>query len=139
MYSYVINYLAENRLQLIKFIIVGFLTLGINLGCFHFFYDYLLWDYRIAVSMAYVLAVITHFSLHRLVTFQATDQDFVNNTWKYLTMLALNYVVMFSIVWCAVNIAQVSPYIGLIASTAITMVINFLVMRHFVFKIEELA
>jgi len=128
------HYAETHRVQLVKFIFVGLLTFGIYICCFHFFYRLARLDYKLAVSLAYVMTVASHFLLHRFFTFGAAEQAFVHHTWKYLLMLGLNYVVSLGVVWISVEVAKISPYFGVVASTGITAGISFFVMKYFVFQ-----
>jgi putative flippase GtrA len=128
------RYLAEHRTQIAKFVTVGLVTFGINFLFFHVFFGWFQWDYRVAVSLAYVITVISHFSLHLLFTFSAAEQQFVHNAGKYLLMLALNYGMTLAVVGLVVEVAKLSPYIGVIASTAATASMSFFVMKYFVFQ-----
>src|SRR5450631_3722923 len=112
-----VQYVLEHRRQLLKFIIVGLITFGINFASFHLCYGVLAFGYKLAVSLAYVAAVVAHFLLHRIFTFRASDQALHDHTWRYLLMLALNYAISLSVVWATVELAKVSPYFGVIAST----------------------
>jgi putative flippase GtrA len=49
-------------------------------------------------------------------------------------MLAVNYGITLSIVGLLVEVVKLSPYIGVIASTAATASTSFFVMKYFVFK-----
>jgi putative flippase GtrA len=133
-WRYAIRYIIEHRLQLTKFVIVGFVTFGINFSFFHLFYGLLGLDYRIAVSLAYVITVISHFLLHRFFTFSAKEQYLIHNAGKYLLMLALNYAITMTVVWLVVEVVGVSPYIGVIASAATTASASFFIMKYFVFR-----
>jgi putative flippase GtrA len=129
-----IDYVATHRIQLARFVFVGFLTFGINISCFHFFYGLLAFDYKVAVSIAYAVTVISHFLLHRFFTFAAADQALIHHTWRYLLMLGLNYVLSIAVVCATVEIAKIAPYFGVVASTAVTAVTSFFVMKYFVFS-----
>jgi putative flippase GtrA len=133
MLSDIIQYALVHRAQLAKFTVVGFLVFGVYVGCFHFFYRVMGLDYKLAVSLAYVIGVACHFLLHRFFTFGAAEQDLVHHTWKYLLMLGLNYAVSLGVVWIVVEVVKISPYFGLVASTGITAGISFFMMKHFVF------
>ena len=134
MFQHAIRYLIEHRIQLAKFVVVGIVTFGINFLFFHVFYGLFHWDYRIAVSLAYVITVISHFLLHRIFTFSAAEQQMVHNAGKYLLMLAVNYGITLTVVGFVVEVVGWSPYIGVIASTAATASTSFFVMKYFVFK-----
>jgi len=133
MLARVVRYAQTHRAQLAKFVFVGLLTFGVYICCFHFLYRVARLDYKLAVSLAYVMTVASHFLLHRFFTFGAADQAFVHHTWRYLLMLGLNYVVSLGVVWIAVEVAKISPYFGVVASTGVTAGISFFMMKHFVF------
>lgn len=128
-----LRYLAEHRTQLAKFIGVGLVTFWINFLFFHVFYGLFHLDYRIAVSLAYVITVIFHFLLHRVFTFEAAEQHFGHNTGKYVVMLVLNYTITVVAVWFVVEVLRLSPYVGVVASTAATASTSFFFMKYFVF------
>ena len=128
------RYVAEHRLQLTKFAIVGLVTFGIYISSFHLFYGLFSLDYKIAVSLAYLVTVICHFLLHRVFTFSAGEQYLMHNAGKYLLMLALNYAIAMTVVWLVVEVVGVSPYIGVVASTAATASASFFIMKYFVFR-----
>ncbi|MBI3774085.1 MAG: GtrA family protein [Gammaproteobacteria bacterium] len=126
-------YLSEHRIQLVKFISVGLVTFGINFSFFHLFYGLLHLDYKIAVSFAYLITVASHFLLHRVFTFEAAGQHLGHNTGKYVVMLVLNYTITVMVAWFVVEVLRVSPYVGVIASTAATASTSFFLMKYFVF------
>lgn len=128
------RYLVTHRQQLAKFVIVGFVTFGIYFLSFHLFYGLLRLDYRIAVTFAYLITVISHFLLHRFYTFRAEEQHVVHNAGKYLLMLAFNYAVTMAVVSLVVEVVGFSPYTGVIASTATTACLSFIIMKYFVFR-----
>jgi len=128
------RYVVEHRIQLAKFLTVGLITFGINFFSFHIFFGIAGWDYRIAVSLAYVITVTSHFCLNRFFTFSASEQPIFHNVGKYLLLLPLNYGVTLAVVGVVVELAGLSPYLGVIASTLATSSVSFFVLKHFVFK-----
>lgn len=134
MLRHALRYLRDHRLQLTKFIIVGLVTFGINFFCFYVFYGLIHLHYKVAVSFAYVVTVISHFLLHRGFTFGAGEQRLTRNAGKYLLMLGLNYVLTLTVVWTVVEIVGASPYLGVIGATAATASSSFFVMKYFVFR-----
>lgn len=133
MIHYTLRYILEHRRQLAKFVFVGLLTFAINFSMFHVFYGLAKLDYRISVSIAYVITVVCHFLLHRFFTFDAAGQQLVHNLSKYLAMLGLNYLITLSMAWFVVEMLRLSPYFGVVASTAATACSSFFVMKYFVF------
>jgi putative flippase GtrA len=139
MIRHTLHYIVEHRWQLARFVFVGLLTFGINFSMFHLFYGLARIDYRISVSIAYAITVVCHFSLHRFFTFDAAEQQLAHNAGKYLAMLVLNYVITISMAWFVVEILGLSPYLGVVASTAATACTSFFVMKYFVFRKLEAA
>jgi putative flippase GtrA len=134
-----LGYLIAHRLQLVRFCFVGVVTFGINFSSFHLFYGVIALDYKAAVSLAYLITVVSHFTLHRVFTFGAGDQALFHHTWKYLTMLVLNYMISLTAVWICVEVARISPYFGIVASTFGTACVSFFAMKHFVFDRRKMA
>jgi putative flippase GtrA len=130
----ILSYFIKSRLEIIKFICVGFITFGINLFSFHICYGLLSLNYKIATSIAYIITTGAHFLLNRIFTFRATGQNISHHTFKYLIMLFLNYILTLMIMFVSVKLLTLSPYLALAISTAIIACSNFLVMRHIVFR-----
>lgn len=128
-----LRYLTKHQMQLTKFVAIGLATFGINFALFHLFFSLLHFDYKIAVSFAYVITVICHFLLHRFFTFSATEQQVTRNAGKYSLMLLINYGITLAVLWIVVEVIKVSPYIGIIAATAVTASTSFFLMKYFVF------
>ena len=135
MIKFFIQYLLTHYIQLSKFLFVGFLTFFINLGFFHFFYASLAFNYKIAITISYVISVICHFMLHRFFTFKNREQAVAHHLVKYGVMLALNYGITLGAMWMTINILVLSPYFGLVFATAITAVTSFFTMKYFVFRL----
>lgn len=127
------NFVISHWTQIVKFTVIGFLTFGINLLVFHIFYHYFELDYRLAITFAYIISLISHYLLHRYFTFRANGQNIKNSIFKYVVMLAINYVIIISVVWFITEVVSGSPYWGLVLSTAITASFSFFFMKYFVF------
>lgn len=133
MIRHALRYILDHRWQLTKFAVVGVLTFGVNFLMFHLFYGLAGVDYRVSVSLAYVITVVSHFMLHRFFTFEAAEQALAHNVGRYLAMLCLNYAITITTAWFVVEALGLSPYFGVIASTAATACTSFFVMKYFVF------
>lgn len=136
---YFLNYIVSHRVQLIRFIVIGLITFGISFVCFHLFYKVVHLDYRVAITLTYVITVASHFLLHRTFTFKAVGQKMVLNIWKYAFMMFVNYLNVVVIMWFLVDILKYTPYLGVFVSPAITALINFFMMKYFVFKSKQPA
>ncbi|EKD71439.1 MAG: hypothetical protein ACD_46C00181G0004 [uncultured bacterium] len=133
--KFLLNYLMQNQNQIIKFIVIGFTTFCINFLSFHFFYGICILNYKIATTFAYSITVVSHFTLHRIITFEVkrNEQHLGLHVGKYLFMLIINYIITITVMWATVEIIHGSAYIGLIASTMATASSSFFIMKYFVF------
>jgi putative flippase GtrA len=129
-----IHYWLTNFGQLCRFGLVGIATFGVNFLAFSVFFGLLHLDYRVAVSLAYLLTVCCHFLLNKRFTFGATEQKLRDNAPRYVLMLGLNYVITIVAAWLTVEVVGASPYFGVVASTAGTALSSFFVMKYFVFR-----
>lgn len=129
--------LTRHQLEGLKYIFVGFIILAIYLTLFHVFYHFLQLGHNKAASLAYVIAVSSHFLLHRTFTFGAVGQQIMPHLWKYALMLSVNYGLLLTVIWFFVEVLYCSPYFGLIASTVLSACFNFLMMKFFVFQFKE--
>ena len=132
----ILNYIIFHRLQLTKFVVVGLIACSIYFSSFYLFYSVSGLDYRVASSISYVLTLICHFLLHRIFTFKAMQLNVTSAGWRYLLMLAVNYLIMLTVVWCSTSFLKLSPYIGLFFSMCITANISFFSMKYFVFATQ---
>lgn len=123
----------EHKKTVPLFLFVGIVSLAVNVGSFTIFWRVLKIDYRIAVSLAYVLSVIVHFYLNRSLTFKIqgkpTHQQFI----KYLMMIAINYFMTLLVMYLVVEKIHWSPYIGILAAIGATVGISYLLLRYWVF------
>ncbi len=134
MFKFLLQYAIAHRVQLLKFVVFGIATFCIYFLSFHLLYGNLHIDYKIAVSIAYVITVTSHFLLHRTFTFEATNQNVSQHVGKYLFMLGINYSSMLAIMWLLVDFFKLSPYFGLVITTITSAGMSFLVMKYFVFR-----
>jgi putative flippase GtrA len=129
-YSECIKYLK----QVGKFGAVGIVIWIFNYTCFEYLYSFLKWDYRIAVSIAYVLSVSLHFVLNKRVTFNIKKQSGFQSELRYLMMLLINYLVVMALTYVTVEIAKLNPRFLFVFSPFITSGLSFILMKFFVFK-----
>lgn len=95
-------------------------------------------DYRVAVTIAYLLGVIFHFLTNKFLTFKNRDlSDATTQLFRYAAVAAFSYVLTMLIVLFAVERLHHPPYYGVIASLAVTVVVNYLLSKHWVFAHVE--
>jgi putative flippase GtrA len=115
--------------------LVGVATFAINNLFFWIFNSYLNLNYQLSITFSYFLTVASHFLLNHFFTYSGqADKGILGAFPKYLLMLVLNYLITLSVVSTTVELLGLSPYFGIVFSTAATAMTSFLVMNHFVFR-----
>jgi len=128
------QFLVENRRYIAAFLTVGALSAVVNFCSFSFFWKIVGIPYQYAVSIAYVLSVIFHFTGNRNVTFKSREPNLFLQVSKYLTMVLTNYLITLAIVHFVVEKLHFSPYIGIITSIGTTVWTGYLMSRLWVFR-----
>jgi len=123
----------NNYKYLIKFVIVGALTFGLNIMLVWFFYSFSSIQYQRSISYAYVLTTCVHFFLNRIFTFGRGEQSIAHHGLKYVVMLSVNYSITLGVTTLMVDVFQTTPYVGIVFSTVCVAFSSFGLMRFFVF------
>ncbi len=116
------------------FALIGGSTAILNMLLFSLFWTWLAFNYLIAVSIAYCLAVFVHFTLNRRFTFRSQGKNLSDHLKKYLLVMAFNFAVTLLIVNLCVKVLLLSPYWGVIFSIGATMLLGYSLGRNWVFK-----
>ena len=119
--------------QLVRFVMVGGGLAALNLLLLYGLRTGLGLSDPVAITLAYVLGGCAHFASHRRITYLAQHQPIPPALWRYLLMFAGNFAIMQG-VFAATSRLGLSPYFAVIGSTAITMISNFLIMAHIIFR-----
>lgn len=129
-------YARAHVAQLAHFVLVGTCLALLNLWFLYCFRSLLHLPVPLAVAAMYILGVLPHFTYHRWITYRAQDRPLGPQGLRYALMLLSNFLVMQLLVALASRLS-ISPYVAVMASTACTMIANFLVMTHVVFAKER--
>jgi putative flippase GtrA len=132
------NYYGIYRASLLKFFFTGICVYLIHNLFFYFFNRLLNFRYELSITFAYILTAIVHFTLNRNFTFRQKTREGINYSIpRYLFLLLINYVVTIIVITLCVELLNLNPYFGIFFSTGTTVVLNFFLMNHFVFKVQK--
>jgi|GEM_PF-716650 len=120
-------------LRFLKFLAVGLTTMVVQLSSFALMWDIFHIPRRLSVSISYLAAVTFHFFSNRFFTFQAGNANVYRQLVKYIAVTCLNYVITIVVVDVCVKIFFLSPYIGVMAAIATTVMTGFLFLKYWVF------
>jgi len=127
----------KHKLSVFFFLTVGLLSALVNGFSFTFFWRVLAWDYRIAVSLAYILSVVAHFAGNRHFTFKNHQAPILQQLPRYLIMVSVNYAITLALAYFAVDILHYSPYYGVLLGISGTVVVGYLLSCFWVFRAKE--
>ena len=119
------------------YLVVGGITALIYFGLIALSEEFLGLDYRIGVSIAYVVAAMFHFLANRKFTFRVTDYQLIHQGARYLGVLVLNYLITLGVVSVFVDTLGGSTYLGAAFSIVITVGIGYFASKFWVFRKRE--
>jgi len=123
--------------EFFSYLVVGGLTALIYFGFLALSVEVFTLDYRLGVSIAYVLAVSFHFLANRKFTFRIVDDRVIHQWMRYLGVLIINYLIMLSIVSFFVDKLGISTYFSAAISIVVTVSVGYLASKFWVFRNKE--
>ena len=116
-----------------RFAVVGAIATAIHAAVFAIAIEFVHIEPVTANALAFVVALLTGYSLNRRWTFVAYGTEHAR-LWRYaiaaLVVLALNSAIMFAVV----HVAHWSPYIGLGVSIVLAPPVSFALNQYWVFR-----
>lgn len=126
--------LAERYQSFFWFAAIGTFTGAVYFISLFFLMEAFAVDYRLAVSIAYILALSCHFFANRQITFRGNGGAVHVHLMRYSVMIALNYLTTMAIVIGMVNLFLVSAYAGAAVAIAFNMISNYSLSKHWIFR-----
>jgi putative flippase GtrA len=127
------SYAQQHFRQLLRFVLVGGSIAAFNLLTFYLCREVVGLSDRMSVNGMYAAAVVLHFFSHRRITFEAHAGALHRQGGRYVVMLVWNYLLYQLLVGSAPAL-NVSSYVAVVISGLLTVVSNFLMMNHFIFR-----
>ena len=131
------DFFIKHSLVMFKFGLVGILTAVLYFGVLFLLMSYLVWDYLLSVSLAYIISTIFHFLANRHFTFSASDGSNKIQLLRYLLLWIFNYVITIFIVTISVSLIELSVYMGVCLSVLFTVFFGYFLSRKWVFNFRE--
>ncbi len=123
------NFIITNKRSVLAFLSVGALAAFVNFSIFALCWRIIGVSYQYAVSIAYIISVVCHFTGNRQITFKSYDPDIFYQVLKYLTMVLTNYLITLMIVHFVVENLHFSPYIGIMCAIGTTVWIGYFMSK----------
>jgi len=119
--------------KFLRFALVGGLTAVLYAGGISLFLGILGLDYRLGISLAYVVAVSFHFLCNRRFTFNAAKGGMPAQVAKYCCLLAVNYLIVLAVAVLCVDHLGISAYVASGLSLFGTTILAYLALNRWIF------
>lgn len=124
--------------EFLTYLVVGGLTALVYFGFMALSIEVFELNYRVGVTVAYVLAVSFHFIANRKFTFRVVDNRLMYQSIRYLGVLMINYLITLGMVSFFVDRLGGSTYLGAALSIAVTVSVGYFASKFWVFRNGEL-
>lgn len=131
------QFILTDKRTILSFLTVGGITAGINFIFFSICYGFFHLYYQLAVSIAFIVGVFFHFNANRCFTFKSRAVHFQHQIPRYVVLLMLGYFLTLFITYHVVERVHFSPYVGYVAAIGVTVTINYLLSRFWVFTVDK--
>lgn len=130
---------SQLKLDSFRYILVGGFVFFLYFSLIYLFVDHLEIYYPISISISYVIAVVSHFSLNKIFTFPDSDVGSWHQVLRYMVVLCMNYGVTIGVVWLLVERFYQSPYLGACIGIVLTTATGFVASKYWVFAKKRTA
>lgn len=128
----IINYLKNNYIYILKFVLVGITTLLLNIVLVSFFYDFLAYERSSAITISYIVTLLVHYLLNGKFTF--SSKLGLDNLVRYSLLPIINYFIAISMGYFVVEVISLKIQYSVIASSMCSAFISFLYLRYITFN-----
>jgi putative flippase GtrA len=103
-------------MSFLRFLLVGGVSALVQFAVLALFLQSFGFEYRLSVAVAYIASVMFHFVANRYFTFRLNGVPRVDEIRRYLTIVAINFVVTMIITTSTVEFLDFAPYMAIICS-----------------------
>lgn len=88
---------------------------------------------RVSFSLAFLLALVAHFTLSKFWTFQDSSAAWGRQIWQYLLVASTSYLIQFAVFSSAMSFLGLSVFGANAAAILVGTIVGFLLMHSWVF------
>lgn len=134
-YFYKLQRSGELR-TIVQYLVTSAIVSGVDYATFWFCFNPLGTDLFVATAAAYVAGLITSYVLNRYWVFDenAMGQHFTTSIFRYGTLLFVNFLITYAMLWAMQDFLGLSPYIGKFVVWTFLIFWNYAMDKVWVFK-----
>lgn len=127
------KFINDGVIRFIKFAMVGVINTLVNWIIF-FILNALGMYYILANIIAYILGTVNSYLWNTLWVFKYKDKASTETTIKFIILNLIGLGLNTGILYVLVDLCNLNKFIGLVITTAIVMIINYIVNKLWVFS-----
>jgi len=128
------NYLIQKHQQFLKFCLVGILGTIIDIGILYILVEFAHFNYLLAASLSFVLAVINNYLFNKYWTFKNTKTRHLKQFSLFLLISLVGLAINLGILYLLVDLAQIWYIFAKIIAILIVTIWNFIMNKFVTFK-----
>lgn len=119
-----------------QYLITSAIVSSVDYGSFWLSYNAAALGLFVATAIAYVAGLVTSYLLNRFWVFRvnAAGEQFVTSTFRYGTLLLVNFLLTYGMLWAMQDWLGISPYIGKFVVWTFLIFWNYAMDKVWVFK-----
>ena len=121
---------------IVQYLVTSAIVSGVDYGTFWLFYNPFGSGLLAATAVAYVAGLVTSYLLNRYWVFKknAMGQQFTTSVFRYGTLLFVNFLLTYSMLWAMEELLGVSPFLGKFVVWTFLIFWNYIMGKVWVFK-----
>ena len=121
---------------IVQYLVTSAIVSGVDYAFFWLFFNPLQAGLLESTTAAYVAGLVTSYALNRYWVFQknAAGEQFVTSAVRYGTLLFVNFLITYGMLWAMQDLLGVSPFIGKFVVWTFLIFWNYLMDKIWVFK-----
>lgn len=121
---------------IVQYLVTSAIVSGVDYGTFWLFFNPLGTGLFTATAVAYVAGLITSYVLNRFWVFKknAAGQEFRTSIFRYGTLLLVNFILTYVLLWAMQELLGISPFLGKFVVWTFLIFWNYIMGKIWVFK-----
>lgn len=118
------------------YLVTSAVVSGVDYATFWLFYNPLSVGLLEATAVAYVAGLVTSYALNRYWVFvkNASGQQFTTSVFRYATLLLVNFILTYLMLWAMQDLLGISPFIGKFVVWTFLIFWNYAMDKIWVFR-----
>lgn len=123
-----------NKRQFSTFLFVGLFCTGLNYFLLYFLVSRLYIHYMLSFSIVFLIGNLVGFFLNKKYTFKTSGTSFLNEIWKYYSVMFSNFLINLILIYILVNYFHVWYLYASLITTIGGIFYNFIMHKKWSFK-----